>query len=153
MQHLLVLEVRERVLADVAHAHPDREREDERAVHETAAVLALAREVLVDVERVRVHREEREPRVVEVADRPSRPVLDDLADGEILEPTSHGWGAYRDPKATRQAGEPRPPSAIRAACRRERRRRAAARARAVPSAPPLSAPWTACSRRRRASSS
>src|SRR5436190_11784645 len=89
VHHLLVLEVRERVLADVAHAHADGEREHERAVHETAAVLALAREVLVEMQRVGVHREEREPGIVEVADRPARPVLDELPDREVFEPPSH----------------------------------------------------------------
>src|SRR5436190_19861633 len=34
VHHLLVLEVGERVLADVAHAHADGEREHERAVHQ-----------------------------------------------------------------------------------------------------------------------
>src|SRR5436190_15804568 len=90
MHHLLVLQVGERVLADVAHAHADGEREHERAVHEAAAVLALAGEVLVEVQRVGVHGEEREPGVVEVADGAPRPVLDHLAHAEVFEVAPHG---------------------------------------------------------------
>jgi len=70
-----LLQVGERVLADVAHAHATASANTKRAVHQTAAVLALAREVLVQVERVRVHGEEREPGVVEVADGAAGPVL------------------------------------------------------------------------------
>src|SRR5438552_13750890 len=92
VHHLLVLQVGERVLADVAHAHADREREHERAVHQAAAVLALAREVLVQVERVRVHGEEREPGVVEVANGAAGPVLDHLPHTEVLEVPSHAAG-------------------------------------------------------------
>src|SRR5437867_3960 len=92
VHHLLVHQVGERVLADVPHAHADREREHERAVHQAAAVLALAREVLVQVERVRVHGEEREPGVVEVADGAAGPVLDHLPHAEILEVGSHAAG-------------------------------------------------------------
>src|SRR5438046_1150450 len=92
VHHLLVLQVGERVLADVAHAHADGEREHERAVHQAAAVLALAREVLVQVERVRVHGEEREPGVVEVADGAAGPVLDHLPHVEVLEVASHAAG-------------------------------------------------------------
>src|SRR5881392_3725534 len=142
VHHLLVLEVGERVLADVAHAHADGEREHERAVHQAAAVLALAREVLVQMERVRVHGEEREPGVVEVADGAAGPVLDHLPHAEVLEVASHAAGlsgfapapsswrvaaalCYRRPMPTRK-----PPRRRRAGARTARPVRSAA-ARAV----------------------
>src|SRR5436309_7994517 len=142
MHHLLVLQVGERVLADVAHAHADGEREHERAVHQAAAVLALAREVLVQVERVRVHGEEREPGVVEVADGPAGPVLDHLPHAEVLEVTSHaaGLSGFAPVPSSWRAAAWRPAAAL---CYRRRmpthkplrRRRAGARtARPVRSA-------------------
>src|SRR5439155_11607507 len=45
---------------------------------------------LVEVQRVGVHGEQREPGVVEVADGAPRPVLDYLADAKILEIAAHG---------------------------------------------------------------
>src|SRR2546422_1238374 len=58
--------------------------------------------MLVEVEGVRVHGEEREPGVVEVADRPTRPVLDHLARREVLQVATHP-SPYRNSPARGQA--------------------------------------------------
>jgi hypothetical protein len=41
--------------------------------------------VVIEVDRVAVHRHQSEPGVVEIANGPPGPMLDDLPDGEVVE--------------------------------------------------------------------
>jgi site-specific recombinase len=81
----LVLEIGDAILAHVLHAHPHHDPEDQRAHDEATPVLRLARVVVVEMERVRVHREKGEPGVVELADRAARPVPEYVTLAEVLE--------------------------------------------------------------------
>ena len=60
-------EIGDRLLADVADAHADHQRHRERRGDDAAAELGVARVLLVEVQRVRVHGQQREPGVVGLA--------------------------------------------------------------------------------------
>src|SRR5688572_28315741 len=77
-------EIRDRLLADIGHAHADHERDGERAAHHAAPELAVARVLLVEMQRVRVHREKREGDIVILGDGAPGAVLVDVADAELL---------------------------------------------------------------------
>src|SRR5579862_9554335 len=89
MTHRFVLEIRDRILAHVLHAHPDHRRHHQQPVDQGAPMLRGRGVGGVEVKRVGVHRHEREPGVVEVRNRATWPVLESLADGEILEVAIH----------------------------------------------------------------
>ena len=74
-------------------AHAERERVDERADDDVAALLGLRRVDVVDVQRVVVHRDQAEQVVVGLGDRLRGPVLVDGADLELLEVAAVGVGA------------------------------------------------------------
>src|SRR5579863_548960 len=52
-------------------------------------MLALRREVRVKVNRIRIHRHQREPGIVEVGDRAAGPMPEALSDGEIFKIVAH----------------------------------------------------------------
>src|SRR2546421_2797636 len=77
-------EIGNRFLAHVADAHARQQCHRERRGDDAAAELGVARILLVEVERVLVHGEQREPGVVGLRDGASRPMLVDVADREVL---------------------------------------------------------------------
>src|SRR5580658_5225922 len=89
MPHRFVLEVRDRILAHVLHAHADHRRHHEQPVDERPSMLRGGSVGGVEMERVGVHRHQREPGVVEVRDGAAGPMLENLAGVEILEIAIH----------------------------------------------------------------
>src|SRR5579859_4685850 len=81
-------EVGSGVLGRVRNGQPRYERERERAVHERLAELRPLGVWDVEVNRVRVHRQAREPDVVRVGDRAAETAAVDVADGEVLVETA-----------------------------------------------------------------
>ena len=92
---LLGSEVGDRLARHVGDAHAERERVDERADDDVAALLRLRRVDVVDVQRVVVHRDQAEQVVVRLGDGLGRPVLVDGADLELLEVAAVRVGAAR----------------------------------------------------------
>ena len=92
---LLGGEVGDRLAGDVGDAHAERERVDQRPDDDVAALLALARVDVVDVQRVVVHGDEAEQVVVGLGHGLGRPVLVDGADLELLEVAAVGMGSGR----------------------------------------------------------
>ena len=90
MRELLGGEVGDRLAGDVADAHAERERVDERADDDVALLLRLGRVHVVEVQRVVVHRDQAEQVVVGLGHRLGGPVLVDVADLELLEVAAVG---------------------------------------------------------------
>ena len=88
-------EVGDRLAADVAHRHAERQRVDERAHDDVAALLGGGRVDVVDVQRVVVHGDQAEEVVVGLGDGLGRPVLVHVADLELLQVAAVGVGAAR----------------------------------------------------------
>src|SRR5262245_23409931 len=84
-------EVRDRLLAHVGDAHADDQRDRERAADDALPELARLRVLLVEVQRVGVHRQEREPDVVGLRDRATWAVLVHVADREVLVIAAEGF--------------------------------------------------------------
>ena len=82
---LVPAEVRDAVDGEIDHRLSGHEREREAGVDEWAFELGVTRVFRVEVDRVGVHREAREPHVVGLRDRPAQRVLVDVADDEVLE--------------------------------------------------------------------
>jgi hypothetical protein len=78
-------EIADRLLADVAHAHAGDNRQRKAAIDQRPTEFAFARIGRIEMQRMLVHSEQREPGIVRFADGASRPVLVDVAGGEILE--------------------------------------------------------------------
>jgi hypothetical protein len=77
-------EVGDRLLADVGDAHADHQRHRERRGDDAAPELGLAAVLLVEMQRVGVHGQQREPDVVGLSDGAPGTVLVDIADREVL---------------------------------------------------------------------
>ena len=74
----------------VGDAHADHQRDGEGRADDAAAELAVLRVLLVEVHRMRVHRQQREPGVVGLGDGAAGAVLVDVADLEILVVAAEG---------------------------------------------------------------
>ena len=85
VRELLGREVGDRLAGDVADAHAERERVDERPDDDVALLLRLGRVDVVEVQRVVVHRDQAEQVIVGLGHGLRRPVLVDVADLELLE--------------------------------------------------------------------
>ena len=118
-------EVGDRLAADVADGHAERERVDERAHDDVAALLGGARVDVVDVQRVVVHREQAEEVVVGLGHGLGGPVLVDVAHLELLEVASVGVRAARlargligldAPAAGRRCSGPRARASVLSVC-------------------------------------
>ena len=72
----LVLQIGDGLSGRVSHAHPDHEADHQGAHDQYPAMLMLLHIVLVDVQRIRVHREEGELMIVRLGDRLAWPVLE-----------------------------------------------------------------------------
>src|SRR5262245_27690261 len=84
--HLLEPEVADRrAERRLSHREADRNAEREEAVDQRLAELGLRRRVEVDVQRLWVHRQAREPYVVGLGDSAPRLVPERLSDRELLE--------------------------------------------------------------------
>jgi hypothetical protein len=92
---LLGGQVGDRLPADVRHAHPERQRVDERPDDDVAALLRPRRVHVVDVQRMVVHRQQAEEVIVALGDGLRRPVLVDGPDLELLEVAAVGVRAAR----------------------------------------------------------
>ena len=82
---LLGGEVGDRLARDVGHAHPQRQRVDQRPDDHVASLLGLRGVDVVDVQRVVVHGDQAEEVVVGLGHRLGGPVLVDGPDLELLE--------------------------------------------------------------------
>src|ERR1700682_2944008 len=76
----LVAEVRDGFAAGVGHAHSYCQAEHQRLNYRTTS----ARVVRIDVQRMLVHRQQREPDVIVLGDGPAGPMLVDVAGLELL---------------------------------------------------------------------
>ena len=86
--HLVPAQVRHHVLGDVGHALARHQCQGEATVHQGFSELGLRGVVVVEVDRRRVLRQQREPDVVGRRDRPAERVLVDVSHREILEETA-----------------------------------------------------------------
>src|SRR5207302_4776007 len=82
--HLVPAEVRHRLLAHIGHAHAGDDGEGQRRIDERSAELAAGAVDRINVQRMLVHREKREPDVVGLGERAPGPVLVHLAHLELL---------------------------------------------------------------------
>src|SRR5262249_53384768 len=82
----------DRLLADIGDAHAGDNRQSQAAVDDRPAEFRFRRVGGIEVQRVLVHRQEREPGVVGLADRAPGAMLINIADRELLE-TAAGTGA------------------------------------------------------------
>src|SRR5258707_6691551 len=82
--YLVPAEIGDGLLAHVRDAHAGDDGERQARVHQRAAELGGRAVRGIDVQRMLVHGEEREPGVVGLAERAARPVLVDVADLELL---------------------------------------------------------------------
>src|SRR4051794_1244099 len=80
-------EITDRLLAHVADAHAHNHRQRQATVHQRLLELGLCRIRMVEVKRVLVHRQQREPDIVGFGDRAPGTMFVDIADREILEMT------------------------------------------------------------------
>ena len=83
--HFVPAEIGDGVHRQVGHRLAGDQREREARVHERLFELGLARVLRVEVNRVGVHRQAREPDVVGLSDRAPERMLVDVADLEVLE--------------------------------------------------------------------
>src|SRR5215831_2020537 len=83
--HVFPAEIRDAVDGEIDHRLAGHEREREARVHERLLELSMARVLGVEVNRVRIHRQTREPDVVGLRDGPAERVLVDVADDEVFE--------------------------------------------------------------------
>src|SRR6266850_7502013 len=82
--HLVPAEVGDGLLAHVGDAHAGDDGERERGVDERPLEFGAGAVHRVDVQRMLVHRQEREPDVVGLGERAARPVLVHVAELEVL---------------------------------------------------------------------
>src|ERR1039457_3765598 len=80
----IVAEVCDGFAAGVAHAHADREAEDQSIDHGAPPERLPLREMFVDEERVLIHRQQREPGVVVLRDGAARPMFVDGSNVEFF---------------------------------------------------------------------
>src|SRR5690242_13312054 len=80
----IVAEIRDGLAAGIGDAHADSQAEDQRIGDGTAPEWLLLGEMLVDVEGMLIHGEQREPRIIVLRDGAAGPVLVDRADCELF---------------------------------------------------------------------
>src|SRR5262245_57089981 len=81
---VFVFQIGDALPAHVRHRHPDRQTKNERAIDQTPPVLRARGVMLVNVQRVLVHRHQAEPGVVVFSDGPSGPMFVNIADVEFF---------------------------------------------------------------------
>jgi len=86
-------QVGDRLAAHVGDAHAERQGVDQRPDDDVAALLGRTGVLVVEVQRVVIHRDEAEQVVVGLGHRLGRPVPVDGADLELLEVAAVGVGA------------------------------------------------------------
>src|ERR1700730_18594960 len=77
-------EIADGFLADVAHAHSDDHRQRKTAIDQRSLELRLCGVLLVEMQGMGVHRQQREPRIVALGNGAAGTVFVDIADGEIV---------------------------------------------------------------------
>ena len=80
-----ILQRLNRAPAHVRLAHPNHQTDDDRPLHQPLAMLRSRRIMLVDMQRVLVHAQQAEQRVVELSDGPAGPVPKRLARFQFFE--------------------------------------------------------------------
>src|SRR5918999_3781225 len=82
-------EVRHRVLAHVANAHPQDQRKSEPGIYQRFSEFGSCRIVIVEMQLIRVHRQEREPDIVRLRDRSPEGKTIDVPHFEVLVVAPH----------------------------------------------------------------
>src|SRR5258705_1724406 len=117
---LVHLEVRDGPLRDVGHRHADHHAVDQRAQDHALLVLGVGLGVVsVGVERMLVHREQREPRAVRLGDGAAGPMGELLTDRELFveAAVAHGVSSRRAAILRRSPAWSREPTSRAAASR------------------------------------
>src|SRR5207248_3253807 len=99
-------EIGDRLLADIGDAHPGDNRQGQAAVDDRPAELGFGGIGRIEMQRVLVHRQERKPSVVRLADRASGAVLVDIADREFLETAPGARAEAPRPDLSRDCASP-----------------------------------------------
>jgi len=85
MANLRVFQRFDSASTDVGLAHPNHQTNDDRALHQPLPMLRPSGKVPIDMHRVLVHAQQTEQRIVELGDRPARPVPERLARSQFVE--------------------------------------------------------------------
>lgn len=83
-----ILQSFERAPADIGLAHPDDQADDDGAFHQSLAMLRSGRIMFIDMQRMLVHTEQAEQRVVELSNGAAGPMTKGLARFKVFEVTA-----------------------------------------------------------------
>src|SRR5204863_5610306 len=105
-------EIGDRFLADIGYANAGDNRQSQAAIDDRPTELGFGGIGRIEMQRVLVHRQEREPGVVGLADRAPGAVLVDIADREFLETAPGARAEPPRPDLSRDCDHCHPPNPV-----------------------------------------